>query len=298
MNIIDILLSYGKFKSEEDRNLCKSEIIKLLQNYTDGNTDYLQSFQDLSLIYINLQGNDDDWINTFDEIQFQHTIKKKFDEYIFLIQDEENRLAHEEERLERRLSLECGELDIGQFEDDENQLAEATSSSIEDKIYKVKSQISKVQREIDILVNYHIKQFLEKKKVINKKREEGEFVGMSLTDLKSWRKLGIERNDEDDLQSWRNRVEVLRIEEGNLIIEKTILEKKLPTAYEDEIIQENCRYVMDELRAEVYYCLENTYELVKYEDDFRAKLYFNANTEKDRYTIYKRCSQREGKSSI
>ena len=83
------------------------------------------------------------------------------------------------------------------------EVAEANSSSIEDKINKVESQISKVQEEIDVLVN-DIK-LLEKKK---KKDEE----------------------EKDTLKSWRNREELLRSEKGNLIIEKTVLEKKLPTA--------------------------------------------------------------------
>ena len=84
MNIIDTLLSYvNKFKSEEDRNLFKSDIIKLLQNYADGNTDCLQSFRDLSLIYMNYQGNNDVWLKTFNLTperscqEYKNTIKKK-----------------------------------------------------------------------------------------------------------------------------------------------------------------------------------------------------------------------------
>ena len=132
MNIIDTLLSYaGDFDSVEDRNLCKSQIIELLKNYADGTVDHFNSFKNLSLIYIHWRGNNDAWFKTFDASRYAN-IKEKFEEYIFLIQDEENRLAHEEERMETRLALECGELDMGQdnfddymflMEDEENRLA-------------------------------------------------------------------------------------------------------------------------------------------------------------------------------
>jgi hypothetical protein len=54
------------------------------------------------------------WLESFDI-----GIKEKFDEYIFLIQDQENREIHNEERTERNLSFEYGELDIGQVYDED-----------------------------------------------------------------------------------------------------------------------------------------------------------------------------------
>jgi hypothetical protein len=41
--------------------------------------------------------------------------------------------------------------------------------------------------------------------------------------------------------------------------------------------------VMAELRGEVSYCLANAYELVKEEDNFLAKLFYNATGEDDPY---------------
>jgi hypothetical protein len=124
MQIIATLLSYfGKFETQEDRDFYEYQILELLETYADKKACHIESFKTLSDLYFSFCGNwagkNNEWFDTFDSSENENGIKEKFDEYIWLIQDEENRKIHEEERMERQLALDYGELDIGQIDYDE-----------------------------------------------------------------------------------------------------------------------------------------------------------------------------------